>query len=202
MKSKARRKKSLSRGVTLIELLAVILIAGLLAAVSIPAFNGILKGTALRTAASSLTDTLSAARQFAITFRYLYHVEIDYDPTPTAAEAADKIDDSLQTGRFRIYFVDRDAQDPLNPRESEKITVRKWKLLPKFVEFESTPTPPATIVFKPNGGANAYDRFGKYIPGFKYKFRIIHMESGTKGKEKVMTISVNQITGKAGSVAG
>ncbi len=176
-------------GVTLAELLAVILIAGLLAAVSVPAFNSLLKGTALNTAAKALTDTFALARQLAITFRYLYHVELDDELT--AAESADSIDDSLQENRYRIYFVDRKARDQNNPRESEKITVQKWKLLPKFVVFDRNKKPDDEIIFKPTGGA--FPRPGSGLQAFK----IMHTESGTKGKEKSITITVNWITGSA-----
>jgi len=188
-----REKLSRATGVTLIELLAVMLIAGLLAAISVPSFNAIMKGTALNTAATSLTNTLALARQFAIVSRYVYHVELDYDLT--AGEMADRVEDSLQEGRYRIYFVDRDAKDPLNPRESEKITVRQWRLLPKFVEFETDASFPNEIIFKPTGGATAYKRSGGPFSQFVYKFKIVHTESGTKGKEKSMTITVNAITG-------
>jgi Tfp pilus assembly protein PilE len=182
------------------ELLAVMLIAGILAAVSVPSFNAIIKGTALRTAATSLTDTFSLARQFAITFRYVYRVELDTEIT--AAERNDKIDDSLQIDRYRVYFVDREATNRDNPKESEKITVRKWRFLPRFVKFDDDPEPPREIDFKPGGGATAYNRAGQQMFQFKYKFRVVHTESGAQGKEKRMTIGVNGITGKAGSEAG
>jgi len=194
-------KKANIGGVTLIELLAVILIAGLLAAIGVPAFNSILKGTALRTAAKALTDTFSLARQFAITNRYLYHVELDDELT--VADRGDEIkDDSLQEQRYRIYFVDRDAKDRDNPRESEKITVRKWRLLPKFVKFDLTNKPPAEIIFKPTGGALTRRDDGKYIFQWECKFKILQAESGTSGTEKTMTISVNGITGRAKAEKG
>lgn len=189
------RAKRYGSGFTLLELLAVILIAGILAAMSVPTFNAILKGTALNTAAKALTDTFSLGRQFAITNRYLYHVELD--DVLTAAERADKIDDFLQKHRYRIYFVDRDARDPDNPTEADKITVRKWRLLPDFVKYDLDKRPPKEIVFKPTGGANGYDHLGKQFFWFKYKFQILHTESGSEAKRKVMQITVNGITGSA-----
>jgi len=172
----------------LIELLAVILIAGLLAAMSVPTFNAILKGTALKTASKALTDTLSLGRQFAITNRYLYRVELDDDLT--AAETSDDIDDLLQKHRYRIYYVDRRGRE---------VTVRKWRLLPESVKYDLNKKPPKEIVFKPNGGANAYNDSGSQYFSFAYVFKIVHTQSGPEGKMKAMEINVNGITGTAKS---
>jgi prepilin-type N-terminal cleavage/methylation domain-containing protein len=179
-------------GITLVELLAVILIVGLLAAISVPMFTSILKGTALRTAAKSLTDTFSLARQLAITNRYEYHVELDDELT--AEEKTDGIqDDSLQEQRYRVYYVTRNAADRANPSERDKVTVRKWRLFPDLVTFDRTNRPPDEIVFNPTGGA--YE-----IPGtspFELTFTVLHNKTGIQGQEKSMTVSVNKITGRA-----
>jgi len=187
-------KKGRTTAFTLIELLVVILIAGILAAMSVPTFNAIVKGTALRTGVKALTDTLSLGRQFAITNRYLYHVELDDELT--AAETTDDIrDDYLQKHRYRIYYVDR---------RGKEVTVRKWRLLPEFVKYDDdlSKRPPNEIVFNPRGGAAAYDDQGNYVLGFDFKVRILHTESGTEGKEKAMTIKVNKITGRVKAEPG
>ncbi len=185
----SRRRNNRRRGVTLLELLAVMLIAGLLAAVGVPAFNAILKGTALRNAATGLTDTLSLARQLAITNRYIYTVEFVSDSADLTAEQRDA---GVNEESYRIFFVDREAKDESNPRESDKITVGEWKLLPRFVVFDPNDPPPHEISLTPKRGAFA-SRQGE---GLRY-FKIVHTESGTDGREKAMQIMVTALTGTA-----
>lgn len=184
-------------GVTLLELLAVLLIAGLIAAIGIPSFNAILKGTALNNAATALTDTLALARQLAIANRYLYRVEFITDENRLSASERNA---GTTENSYRIYFVKPEARDQNNPREDEKVTVGKWKLLPQSVIFDPDDLPPndpdegrGEILFKPTGGAFA--RPGTGIPYFK----LLHVASGTKGEEKAMEIAVNPITGTARS---
>lgn len=184
----ALRANNKTSGVTLMELLAVILIVGLLAAIGVPAFNAILKGTALRNAATDLTDTLAMARQLAIANRYLYRVELITDDTVLTAAQRDA---GAQEDAYRIYFVDRNAKNPNNPSEAEKITIGKWKLLPRFVAFDPKDPPPDEIIFTSTG--QAYQRSG----GWPRYFKIVHTESGTGGKEKAMEVKVVGITGTA-----
>jgi len=175
------KKKQDRSGFTLLELLAVIMIAGLLAAVSVPTFNSLLKGTALNTAATALTDTLALARQFAIANRVHCHVELV--DKPTLQQAADEI----QYNSYRVYYVDRDGKE---------ITVRDWKLLPRFVVFDDDNPPPEEIVFKPTGGA--YE-----LPsGSQWPRNFLVVQAEPQGDEKVMTVKVDGFTGRAKSEAG
>jgi Tfp pilus assembly protein FimT len=176
----------------LIELLAVVLIAGILAAMSVPAFHAIVKGSALKNAAKGLTDTFAYARQLAITNRHLYHVELR-DHQLNSSELQDKVDNALQVQSYRIYYEDR---------RGRKVTFGKWHPLPDFVEFDRDPRPPAEVVFQPTGGAFAYTQNGQHDTRFEFRFRVLHTESGTDNEEKAMTIRVNRTTGAAKSEAG
>jgi len=190
-------KKGDTTGLTLIELLAVLLIAGLLAAMSVPTFKAIIKGAALKTAAKALTDTFSLARQFAITNRYQYCVELVYKENQLPdAERLDDIDDSLQIHRYRVYYVDREAMHPANPRDTEKITVRKWRSLPQLVQFDDRKPPPRAIVFNPTGGAFELPS-GSWWPR---NFLIVQPHTGPN--EKAMTIKLDGFTGRAKAEAG
>jgi prepilin-type N-terminal cleavage/methylation domain-containing protein len=66
------------RAFTLTELLVVVAIMGVLMIMTIPAFNGIMKGAKMRSAVTQVRTTLSLARQWAIT-----HSEDTYVVFPT-----------------------------------------------------------------------------------------------------------------------
>jgi prepilin-type N-terminal cleavage/methylation domain-containing protein len=64
--SKLLRRKRGSHGFTLIEIVVVVLIAGILAAISIPIINNSLRVFALRSAVSALTGIIQSTRYQAI----------------------------------------------------------------------------------------------------------------------------------------
>ena len=65
------RKYQLSpgKGFTLIELMIVMLIMAIMLSISLPAFRSMGRGSALRNSVSSVCNTLSMARQWAITHK-------------------------------------------------------------------------------------------------------------------------------------
>ena len=65
----ARRRCAAASGVTLIELLMVMVIMAIVMAVSVPAFNSMGKGSDLRGAVTAVRNTISQSRQWAITHR-------------------------------------------------------------------------------------------------------------------------------------
>ncbi len=175
-----REKLSRATGVTLIELLAVMLIAGLLAAITVPSFNAIMKGTALNTAATSLTNTLALARQFAIVNRVRCHAQLVR--MATAQQAAREVKDNS----YRVYYLDA---------KNKEVIVRGWRLLPKFVEFDEKKAPPDEIIFDPTGGA-------RELPSGSWPRSFIVVHEGTKGNLKMMTVKVDGFTGRSKADAG
>ena len=161
----------------------MLMIAGLIAAIGIPSFNAILKGTALRNAATAMTDTLALARQLAIANRYMYRVEFITDATDLTGRR-----DEVKVDSYRIYFEQR---KPPNDR----ITVGKWKLLPRTVVFDQSKRPPEGIAFSATGGAHE-------VPsGSQWPRSFLIVQEG-KGEVKKMTIKVDGFTGRAKSDFG
>ncbi len=126
------KDKRNSRAVTLIELLAVITIVALVMAVAVPGIKFFVKGSRLSAGAKKVADTLSFARQLAITNRYIYGVQFK----PAENE-------------YRIFFYDRNDPNKNNPDDG--ITVDKWNYLPTSIQFASAPN---EVEFKPTGGVS------------------------------------------------
>ena len=136
------------KGVTLMELLTVIAIIGMMAAITLPAFHLMARGHKLNSSAKLITDTLSSARGLAITYRLSYWVELDCETTL-----------SPERDRLRIYYMigggnpDSIAQADYDQR----VTVGKWKKLPEPVVFfpdvdDGYKPPQERLKFKANGG--------------------------------------------------
>src|SRR5437867_3757142 len=82
--SRAGDKSVGTRGIrafTLIELLTVIVIVGIILAVGIPAFTNLMKSSGLTTATRQVANTMTLARQYAITKRTKVYVVFPYRDT-------------------------------------------------------------------------------------------------------------------------
>jgi prepilin-type N-terminal cleavage/methylation domain-containing protein len=167
-RSRAAPAGSRGRGFTLVEMLAVLAVMGIMFAVAVIGFNAFGRGTRLRTAAESIRQHLTYARQLAMTRRAQYGVQFD---------------DGTDPQRFRVYGLKATGSGP-----NQRATVGKWIELPLGIKYgdnhEPHPgyMPPTEIQFAPTGRAVAND----------LQFRIHDVDSG-----KERAIEVVPVTGQA-----
>jgi len=81
-RTKNTRHSRAASGMTLLELLVVMVIMGIILSISVPAFTSMGRGAAMRGAVSSVRATLTQARQWAITHRE--QVTFCWDKKPTS----------------------------------------------------------------------------------------------------------------------
>ena len=160
-------------GYTLLELMTVIVIAGIMIGVALPLMNALLRGNKLENAAQHISNTLSLARQMAIAKRQKIYVCFD----PVTKE----------------YWISEKY-----PHQPDDPVVGKKHKLPDTVDYDSSPNEPP----KKENGPNDYYGFYRFKPtgqashseGFgSFNFRIIDT---TTTPNKYREISVVNTTGR------
>jgi len=193
------------RAFTLVELLVVIAIITTIAGIALPLYSRMFRGLHLTNASRLITQTLSAARQMAVTQKvYLY----SYDGTEITGERSRYVEFDVPANRLRTYFWTRK-----NGQRYKQITVGEWEVLPQTIEFYASDTykwygpnnksdyykhPPEYIRFKPNGTA-----FSSESPDSPtvFDFAIVDTNSGEGAKSKTRVVTVQGVTGMARSEA-
>jgi prepilin-type N-terminal cleavage/methylation domain-containing protein len=109
-------------GFTLIEMLTVLVIIGIMLGIGIPAVTNMMKSGALGAATRHVSNTLSQARQYAITQRVRTRVVFPYSGTTT-----------IRTNQVPAYLSYSVMTN--NPSTSSWGYLSKWEFLPVGVVF-------------------------------------------------------------------
>jgi prepilin-type N-terminal cleavage/methylation domain-containing protein len=132
-------RKKVRAGFTLVELLAVILIMGMLMLIAIPSFQSANRGGRTRTATLQLNSAVSLARQTAITTRQNVHIIF-----PDSGLTYDESTVDLAYRSYAIYGA-RDGY------------MGEWRRLPEGVVFDNLFRPPGETG---SGSPNVFGQTG------------------------------------------
>ena len=161
-------------GFTLLEMITVVVIMGIMAAIAVPLMSAFVRGNKLEIAAQHISNTLSLARQTAIARRQKTYVY--FDPAT------------------KQYWISETY-----PHTPDDHIIGKIHKLPDIVDFDPAKMPPdketgqdyGYYVFKPTGQTNYSTSGGP--SGGNYNFRIIDT---TTNPNKYRSISVVNTTGR------
>lgn len=126
------------RGITLIELMMTLAIAGILVAMGVPALGSMLAHTHQQTAGDALQDSLMQARELSVT----RGIQVIVCPTADGVRCSD--DDLWQRG----WMIAADANDDGQP----DATVAKFDPMPPTMRIVSSEGRPL-VLFQPDGSA-------------------------------------------------
>ncbi len=162
------------RGVTLLEVLVVVVILGALIAISIPNMKGFSQRTALRGAASEILSGCNVARQAAIaTQREVYVLfDIEHDRWRIHMNVAEDEEREMRYSRDAIYDLEMVHELPPNVYFTEVTSESEP------VEQENRGDPLPVVVYYPDGSASPA------TVGLKNQ------------RDRIMTVEVSGATGR------
>jgi len=131
-------KKGRGTGFTLIELLMVIGIMIVVMAAAVPAFRGLSRGSAMRSAVAQMRSTLSLARQHAITHnttvRFVIAGPVDKGENEhDYTDYPEHVNKCLKT--YAVYDFGRNQSDSQSGREDDRY-LSEWVSLPPGIVFD------------------------------------------------------------------
>ena len=139
---KLQNMSSNRNGFTLVEMMAVLVIMGILIAFAVPAVERIMKSSGLSIADRGVSNSLSLARQYAITHRTSTRVIFAYYDPVTPANTA---------GSTNMWYVAYTVVARENNTAATWDYVSKWDYLPAGAIFLND-NPGNTVVATPTAG--------------------------------------------------
>jgi prepilin-type N-terminal cleavage/methylation domain-containing protein len=122
-------RKIRQHGFTLVELISVLVILAILLSIALPALTNLSKASAINAAAREVSNTLSLARQYAITHRTTTRVVFPYNSSPLTYQY-------MWYHSYSVMALDRSA----SPAAWKYVT--KWEYLPTGAVFLHDLIPP------------------------------------------------------------
>jgi len=152
-----RRFLNEKTGFTLVEMITVIVIAGIIFSIGLPMMKGVLMGNRLQISAQKISNTLALARSEAIAKRK--NVRVMFNTNNNS------------------YWIEMDSG-------SDTVGIGKVHYLPDTIDFDPGAEPRTSgYEFKPTGGVMTSKNF-KIIDTTNNKFRQIHINL-TTGRIKI-----------------
>jgi prepilin-type N-terminal cleavage/methylation domain-containing protein len=126
-------ERGISAAFTVTELLVVITIIGVVAAISIPALKGIGQSQTISNGARQLLEDLALARQYAILNRSVVHMLFVPPAVTNLTLTDDPLANRLKGGAYTTYAIYAERTIGDQPGQSRPRYMSRWKTLPDGV---------------------------------------------------------------------